>query len=67
MTEANVILLDLELRGLVQRNESSDGEDSYMLTQKGQNEASRILSSLPVEQFAIIGMLLGNLIVETNL
>ena len=67
VSEAGVMLIDLELRGLVQRSESLDGEDSYTLTEKGREEAVRILSSLPVGHFTIVGMLMRQLITEANI
>ena len=67
MAKADAILIDLELRGLIQRSKSLNGEDSYTLTEKGREEAARILSSLPVEHFTVIGMLMGQLITEASI
>lgn len=59
-------LVSLELQGLVKRHECLNGNDSYSLTQKGRARAMRVLACLGSEDLTIIGMLVGNLVTETN-
>jgi hypothetical protein len=66
MHEANVTFLDLELRGLVQRCESLNGDDAYSLTDKGQELACQLVASLPADHFVLINMLVKHLISEST-
>ena len=66
MPDANLTLIDLELRGLVQRAGLIDDEEAYVLTHEGHEVASQVLASLSAEDFVLISMLLGHLLTKAN-
>ncbi len=66
MVNAEIVLMDMELRGLVSRGQGTDGSEVFALTDKGKDLASEILASLSAEHFVLVNMLLGHQLNEIS-